>query len=121
MVSEYMNLYEQMLNTAAGCGMNVISREHAAQLIAVVFLYGDESTVFSQKMNADIRYIQKRYGLMGGCAPDMGFVKLAGQYVRDIRQNGHPEWMKELEKRYDVTFPEWKEAPKEKPPWCTHT
>lgn len=50
------SLYEQMLDTAANCGMNVISEEHAAQLIAVTFLYGFEDSVYSDKMKADIKF-----------------------------------------------------------------
>lgn len=101
------DLYSQMLNTAANCGINVISKEHAAQLMSVVFLYGDENTVYSKKMNTDIMFISKQYGLYDGGIPDKNFVNMVSRYVSDIRNGNHLGWLEELEERYCVTFPKW--------------
>lgn len=110
------DLYTQMLNTAAACGINIIGKEHAAQLIAAVYVFGDESAVYSGKMRADIQYIQQRYGLFGGGIPDGDFVAQVAKYAHDIQQSkGKPGWLATLEDRYQVALPEYREL--ERPEW----
>ncbi len=106
-----MTLYEQMLNTAAQCGINVIGKEHAAQLMAVVYLYGDESAVYSEKMRTDISHVSNKYGLYGGGIPDSDFIDGVRQYIADIKRQKHPVWLNRFEEQYGVTFPEYREAP----------
>ena len=100
------DLYTQMLQTAANAGMELLSTDHAAQLIAVVYLYGDESAVYSDKMRADIQRTQKRFGLYDGGDVDTDFLRRVTQYARAVRLGGDGTWLKEFEKRYDVELPE---------------
>lgn len=111
--------YRQMLDTAAACGINVISKEHAAQLMAVVYLYGDESAVYSEKMRTDIQHVAKQYGLYGGGTPDGEFVTMVGSYAYSIKRDMCSEWLPELERRYDITLPKHEEykPPKGTPKW----
>lgn len=107
-----MGLYEEMMETAQNAGLNVLSRHHAAQLLAVVYLYGDETGVYSDKMRADIRSAQDRFGFKGPGSVDMSFVKLVSRYAREIRESetdGKPEWLGDLEERYGVEYPVWVE------------
>lgn len=103
------NLYEQMLNTAQNCGINIINTNHAAQLIAVVYLYGDESAVYSGKMRSDIKHIAMQYGIAGGCVPDEDFIAKVKKYASDIKRGLRPTWLSELEMRYNIQLPDYEE------------
>lgn len=108
------SLYEQMIDTAANAGMELLSTDHAAQLMAVVYLYGDESAVYSDKMRADIQRTQKRFGLYGGGNVDTDFLRRVTQYARAVRLSGDAAWLREFEKRYGVELPEYRESLKAK-------
>lgn len=100
-----MDEYQQMLETAGAAGITIVGEKRAAQLMAVVYVYGDESAVYSPKMRADIRWCAKRYGVFGGSVPDREFVEDFRRCVRELESEKRPDWMNEIEKNYSVTFP----------------
>lgn len=105
-------LYRQMVETAANAGIDIIGTERAAQILAVVYLYGDESSVYSTKMKTDIAHICRKYGIHGTGEPDAGMIGKIKKYTREIKDSGKPEWLSMMEVNYGVSFPEYREPPK---------
>lgn len=109
-------LYKQMLTTAENAGINIIGIERAAQIMATVYLYGDESTVYSEKLRTDITHICRKYGLYGGRIPDADFISKVKKYSYQIRvSGGKPVWLKTIENSYRVVFPKYKKTEKPVP------
>lgn len=112
-----MGIYEQMTQTALNAGINIINKNRAAQILAVVYLYGDESAVYSEKMRVDISYICKKYGIYGGGFPDSDIAHRVKGYVKEVRKGQEkPMWLTDLEKDYNISFPQYKEYTLPKPP-----
>lgn len=103
-----------MVDTCLLTGIPLVSMDTGARLMAIIHTYGNnESLVYNPKLRADVRYIQKKYGIDGGRAPDMDFVRLFQQYARELEsyeekensddENPKPKWVMEFVfKRYDI-------------------
>lgn len=106
------SLYGQMVETAENAGINIVGIERAAQVLAVVYLYGDESAVYSEKMKIDIAYICRKYGVYGTGTPDEAFISKIKKYVGEIRDCWKPQWLRCIEGSYKVIFHEYRNPPK---------
>lgn len=99
-----MNLYSQLLETARNAGIQVIGKDKAARILAIVYKYGDENSVYSYKLKSDINHICKDYGFSGGGVPDREVTDKFKQYARELEAPEKAKWLKEIEKEYDVKF-----------------
>ena len=102
-----MTLYRQMLATAQsvnellqdGDEFNMISRDTAAKILAVVYIQGgDERMVLSPKLKADCDYIQDHYHIRGGEVPDVEITEYIQHYVKTLEQyikdnDDWPQWV----------------------------
>lgn len=94
-------------------GLPSISLDTAARILAVLHVEegGITAVAYSPKLRADLKYIQKRFGISGGKTPDAVFVKRFRHYVHEIeahqkRSRGNaalsaeerawPEWARSL-------------------------
>ena len=96
------NIHEQIAEAALATGLTIIGRDLAARILAVVYMYDDERIVYSDKLQADVKYIESRYKIEGGEAPDAELVKLIRQRVNELpkyRTDHIPAWATELFKR----------------------
>ena len=63
-----------------------ISRDTSARIMAVLHVESGCTTAVthSPKLRADLKYIQRRFGLFGGATPDAAFAQTFRRYVREI-------------------------------------
>ena len=69
--------------TCLRAGLPSISRDTSARIMAVLHVESGCTTAVthSPKLRADLKYIQRRFGLEGGTTPDAAFVQTYG-YIR---------------------------------------
>lgn len=89
-----MKVYKAICDTALalsrieGFGeFNIISRDTAARILAVVYLQGgDERFTLSKKLTTDLEYIQERYQIHGAGRYDVELGMLVKRYVHDCEK-----------------------------------
>ena len=84
-------------------GVKMLSDDTCARLLAMVYCYGDEASVYSEVMRRDIQDAQKRAGILPGCKPDARMVRKIALYASQIWQ-GRAGWLETLGERYGVRF-----------------
>lgn len=104
-------LLETTYNTALNCDIPIISLDTSARILAILYVHGNnEFMVHCAKFKVEIDYIQKRFKIEGGEAPDREIIPLLKQYIieleayeqsyPDIR---YPDWANDLfQKRYGI-------------------
>lgn len=116
-----MSLYNEWLAAFASIGTPAISRDTAARIMAVVYLYGNnEAFVYNQKFLADVEHIKQSYHIDGGEVPDADMATLIKNYSNELEEyyqthkddktdssavfhSPAPEWAKDLFKeRYGI-------------------
>ncbi len=95
--------YAKMLETARQAGINVISKDRACQLMACVFRLGGEAFVLNERLYVDSMHAAKMLGFEVMGLPDQEAIKQIIEYCWQI-DDGKPEWLTELEKKYRVTL-----------------
>ena len=66
-------------------GIPAISIDTSARILAVVYVYGNnEAFVCNKTFLADVRYIQKRFGIYGGETPNADFSVVLRQYIKEL-------------------------------------
>lgn len=101
------NFHEQLAQTALAAGLTIIGKELAAQILAVIYMYDDERITYSDKLRADVKYIQARYNIEGCGTPDAELVELIKQRVNELPKyrTNIPAWATDLFKqRYGLTL-----------------
>lgn len=96
---EHLNdLYKDWLGAFAAIGTPAISRDTAAKILAVVYIYGNnEAMVYCMKFTAEINHIKQMYHIDGGETPDAEIIPLIQQYVKELEENEEiPEWAHKL-------------------------
>lgn len=88
-----MGKHGKKIEAARQCGMEAASRERAAELLAVTYLWGDEPCARSERMREDIRAAWERSGIEGGGAPDMEIIRRFGRKWREAA-SGEAGWLK---------------------------
>lgn len=94
--------YMGMLDDALTVGLPIISRDTAARLMAITYVYGggNETLILSPKFQCDCKYIQKRFGIQGGEIPDAEFASTLRSYVKELENSKVcPQWVHDLMKR----------------------
>jgi len=95
------NLRKQWNDACLQAGIESISAQKAAKIMAVLMLLGNnEAMVMNRHFTADCEYIQKRFHLQGGEVPDATFAAYLKEYVADLRealrQGFIPQWAEQL-------------------------
>ena len=104
---EIDNIHEQLTKSALAAGLTIIGKDLAAQIISVIYMYDDERITYSEKLRADIKYIQARYNIYGCGIPDADLVELIKRRVNELPKyrTNIPSWATELFKqRYGITL-----------------
>lgn len=103
-----IELYEQLLNTALNAEIPILSDEKCCQLLAIVYVVGDENNVFHAKFSADVHYAQRKVGIVGGAQPKSALIKKISILIKDMEEKAmagrKPEWVLEVERKYKVMF-----------------
>ena len=81
-------LQEQWIAACESVGLPYITRDTAARIFAIVYVHGggEEEMVLNRKFTNDVKYIQRRFGIQGGCVPEAEFASLLQGYVRELEQ-----------------------------------
>ena len=101
------NIHEQLTQSSLEAGLTIIGKELAAKILAVIYMYDDERITYSDKLRADIKYIQARYNIDGCGTPDADLVGLIKQRVNELPKyrTNIPAWATELFKqRYGIAL-----------------
>lgn len=102
------NLRKQWNDACLSAGINSISSQKSAKIMAVLMHLGNnEAMVMNQHFIADVYYIQQRYKLQGGEVPDAEFVEYFKVYEQELKKsldnNIIPQWAEKLFKEdYDI-------------------
>ena len=98
-------LYHQILETAKKQDINIISKHRGAQLLAIVFLYGNEDFIYNKHLSEDIKQAQIMFNIFGGCIPqDLELIKF---YVSQLKKSINYEWLEDIKKIYGLDIKEW--------------
>lgn len=95
------NLRKQWNDACLQAGIESISPQKAAKIMAVLMLLGNnEAMVMNNHFTADVEYIQKRFSIGAGLIPDPVFVESFKIYTKDlessIKQQFIPQWATKL-------------------------
>ena len=95
------NLRQQWNEACLQCGIESISVQKAAKIMAVLMLLGNnEAMVMNRHFTADCEYIQKRFHIGGGEVPDATFAEYLKEYVADLKEADRhgfiPRWAEKL-------------------------
>ena len=95
------NLRKQWNEACLQCGIESISAQKAAKIMAVLMMFGNnEAMVMNRHFTADCEYIQKRFHIGGGEVSDAIFAEYLKEYVADLqeadRQGFIPRWAEKL-------------------------
>ena len=64
------NLYKDWLSAFESVGINAISKDTAARILAVTYVHGNnEALVHNQKYVLEVKHIQKMFGIEGCGTP----------------------------------------------------
>ena len=99
-------LQQDWLEACEQVGIPAITTDTSARIMAVMYVHGggEEEMVLNQKFVNDVKYIQRRFRIQGGEAPDETFVLTMQHYVRQLEQ--HLEECKHNNVT-DTQIPEW--------------
>ena len=75
--------------TCLRAGLPSISRDTSARIMAVLHVESGCTTAVthSPKLRADLKYIQRRFGFMGGSTPNAALVQPFIRYVHEIEMH----------------------------------
>lgn len=100
--------YSAMLNTAAQCGLKVVSDDTCCKVLAWLYVYGGGYEVnYNTKLLADIRYAQKRLNVYGSEIPNPELCEPLRERIEELEaavktRSPSPEWLLELKERYNL-------------------
>jgi hypothetical protein len=103
-------LQEQWIAACESVGLPYITRDTAARIFAIVYVHGggEEEMVLNRKFINDVKYIQRRFGIDGGCVPEAEFASLLQGYVRELEQYERDHQRHVLgPKEQQSSIPEW--------------
>lgn len=95
------NLRRQWNEACLQAGIESISVQKAAKIMAVLMLLGNnEAMVMNWHFVADCAYIRKRFHVNGGETPDATFTEYLKEYVADLQEADRkgfiPQWAERL-------------------------
>ncbi len=97
--------YKAMLETAAQCGMKIVSDDKCCRILAWLYVHGggNESTTVNLKLNADIHEAQKRLNLYGGEKVNTELLPTLQEYIKEA-ETSNPQWVADLCKYYGLNL-----------------
>ena len=104
------NLYKEWLSAFESVGINAISKDTAARILAVTYVHGNnEELVHNQKYMLEIKHIQKMFGIEGCGTPPHEMVDLIKEYVNELEKyaNDHANDNDKGEAIFKTHAPEW--------------
>lgn len=102
-VREQINdLYSQMMDTFLSAGINPLSADTSAKLLAILYVYGggNESFVLSKKFCKDADLACKRLNIEGGETPTEEGRQLIQKYVKELEDDINRKDRTEEEKTF---------------------
>ncbi len=95
--------------TCLRAGLPSISRDTSARIMAVLHVESGCTTAVthSPKLRADLKYIQRRFGLFGGATPDAAFAQTFRRYVREIEAHQKLNRGKRSLSKEEQAWPAW--------------
>ena len=97
--------YKVMLETAAQCGIKIVSDDKCCRILAWTYVHGggNESTTVNLKLNADILEAQKRLNLFGGECVNAELLPTLQAYIKEA-ETSNPQWIADLCKYYGLNL-----------------
>lgn len=99
------DFYMATLRTADTAGLAMTPKFRAAQLMAIVYVWGWGDEIFTScpKLLCDIKYIQQKYHIEGGePTDDPEFIQYLKDYTKELE-----DYIKQKEHTNDGKIPEW--------------
>lgn len=94
--------YERLLETAAECGLKIVSDDTCCKVLAWLYVLGGGYEVsYNTKLLADIRYAQKRINIFGSETPDATLCELLQMRVKELEKK-QADWISEIKERYKL-------------------
>ena len=80
------SLQRDWLEACEQMGIPAITTDTSAKIMAIVYVHGggEEEMVLNRKFTNDVQYIQRRFHIQGGEAPDAEFVEILQGYVGEL-------------------------------------
>lgn len=104
------NSFREAWNEAClQCGLSAVSLDTAARIMAVLHVESGCTTAVthSPKLRADLKYIQRRFGIEGGGHPDHAFVRRFSHYVHEIEAHQRQSKGRTALTLAEQAWPEW--------------
>lgn len=98
-------MYQQMKAACEQIGVKMLSDDTCCKLLALVYVYGDESAVYSEVLRRDVETAVDRCGIGPGRLPSLTLVERIAHYVKHLNRRVRPAWLDSIEERYGVKFP----------------
>ena len=94
-----------MLETASQAGLKIVSDDKCCQVLAWLYVHGggQEASVLSSKLNADVLEAQKRLNLFGGERCNAELMPRLQDYIKDL-ETSNPEWLRKLCDYYGLNY-----------------
>ncbi|PNE28616.1 hypothetical protein BHU09_06130 [Tannerella sp. oral taxon 808] len=95
--------------TCLRAGLSAVSLDTAARIMAVLHVESGCTTAVthSPKLRADLKYIQRRFGIEGGATPDAAFVRSFSRYVHEIEAHQRQSKGRTGLTLAEQAWPEW--------------
>lgn len=82
-------MYKQWVEAFASVGMNHLSFDTCAKILAVVYVYGggNEDFTLNDKLRVDYNSAQRRFNITGGETPDAEGVEAINAYIMELEND----------------------------------
>lgn len=103
-------LINQWNEALLSVGLSAINSDTCARILAVIYVYGNnEEFVLNEKLNQDLNYIQRRFGLYGMGVPDVEFAQTLRKYIEEINayEKEHQNEMSNKDVLFESHIPAW--------------
>lgn len=118
-----LELYKKFIDTCDEIGIKVLSNNYCCQLLATVYIFGNEDMIFNGIFNTDIETARRRLNVYSGAIPEGKYINKLKIYVMELNNSLTeayrainnsdnpskiqvsdflPDWAKEIEARYNT-------------------
>ena len=97
------DLYREFNLAAERIGLYELSDQFCCQILAVLYVEGNETMVVNSRISTDILIAQRRLNLFAAEIPNQKLIPNLKEYIDDLEKNKiPPKWLEDLEKHYGV-------------------
>ena len=103
-------LKELWNKTCLQAGIPALSMDTSARILAVIYVHGNnEEMTHNTTFLADVKYIQKRFGISGGRTPDADFSMALKEYIKELEdfEREHKDDTPENGVAFKAHVPQW--------------